>query len=194
MFDTFAEAQSLLPDVIDLRRKIHANPELGNNLPETTAAVVESLKGLDLDIRYSLETTSLIATLHGGEPGPRILLRGDMDALPMPEDNDLVFASKNQGRMHACGHDSHTAMLAGAARLLHQHKDQLQGSVDFFFQTGEEGFFGAKVVLDEGLFEAPNSPDAVFALHITPLLDAGKFTGKAGPLLAAADTFERYCP
>jgi hippurate hydrolase len=108
----------------------------------------------------------------------------------MPEDNDLVFASKNQGRMHACGHDSHTAMLAGAARLLHEHKDQISGSVDFFFQTGEEGFFGARVVLDEGLFEAPNSPGAVFALHITPLLDAGKFTGKAGPLLAAADTFE----
>lgn len=190
MLSAFEEAQSLLPGVIDLRRKIHANPELGNHLPETTAAVLESLEGLDLEIRESKETTSLIATLHGGEPGGRILLRGDMDALPMPEDNDLPFASKKAGRMHACGHDSHTAMLAGAARLLHGRRDQIKGTVDFFFQTGEEGYFGAKVVIDEGLLDAPNEPDAVFALHITPLLDAGKFTGRAGPLLAAADTFE----
>ncbi len=190
MLNTFEEAQSLLPGVIDLRRKIHANPELGNDLPETTAAVMESLEGLGLEIRESKDTTSLIATLHGSEPGPRILLRGDMDALPMPEDNDLPFASKNAGRMHACGHDSHTAMLAGAARLLHDKKDLLKGTVDFFFQTGEEGYFGAKVVLDEGLMDAPNEPDAVFALHITPLLDAGKFIGKPGPILAAADTFQ----
>ncbi len=184
------EAGHILPDVVKLRRKIHSYPELGNQLPETTRAVVEALEGLDLDLRYSRETTSLIATLHGAGNGPRILLRGDMDALPMPEDNDLEFASKNAGRMHACGHDSHTAMLAGAARLLHAHREEISGSVDFFFQTGEEGYFGAKVVLDEGLLDAPFSPDAVFAIHITPLLEAGKVTGRAGPLLAAADTWE----
>jgi len=188
--DLLAEANKILPGVVDLRRKIHANPELGNQLPETTKAVVESLSDLDLDIRYSKETTSLVATLHGAGNGPRIMLRGDMDALPMPENNDLAFASKNAGIMHACGHDSHTAMLMGAARVLHANRDQLNGSVDFFFQTGEEGHFGAKVVLDEGLFESPDSPDAVFAIHITPLLDSGKVTGKAGPLLAAADTWE----
>jgi hippurate hydrolase len=188
--DLLAEANKILPGVVDLRRKIHANPELGNQLPETTKAVVESLSDLDLDIRYSKETTSLVATLHGAGNGPRIMLRGDMDALPMPENNDLAFASRNEGMMHACGHDSHTAMLMGAARVLHANRDQLNGSVDFFFQTGEEGHFGAKVVLDEGLFESPDSPDAVFAIHITPLLDSGKVTGKAGPLLAAADTWE----
>jgi len=188
--DLLAEANKILPGVVDLRRKIHANPELGNQLPETTKAVVESLSDLDLDIRYSKETTSLVATLHGAGNGPRIMLRGDMDALPMPENNDLAFASKNAGIMHACGHDSHTAMLMGAARVLHANRDQLNGSVDFFFQTGEEGHFGAKVVLEEGLFESPDSPDAVFAIHITPLLDSGKVTGKAGPLLAAADTWE----
>jgi amidohydrolase len=188
--DLLAEANKILPGVVELRRKIHSNPELGNQLPETTKAVVESLSDLDLDIRYSKETTSLVATLHGAGNGPRIMLRGDMDALPMPENNDLAFASKNEGIMHACGHDSHTAMLMGAARLLHANRDQLNGSVDFFFQTGEEGHFGAKVVLDEGLFESPDSPDAVFAIHITPLLDSGKVTGKAGPLLAAADTWE----
>lgn len=188
--DTFSEAQSLLPDIIDLRRRIHANPELGNDLPETTAAVLDAISGLDLEIRKSERTTGIVATLHGAKPGRRILLRGDMDALPMPEDNDLTFASKNPGVMHACGHDSHTAMLVGAAKVLKQHQNELAGSVDFFFQTGEEGFFGAREVLEEGLFDAPNSPDAVFALHITPLLDAGVFTGRPGPLLAAADTFE----
>ncbi|MFP6805617.1 MAG: M20 family metallopeptidase [Pseudomonadales bacterium] len=186
----FDEANKVLPDVIDLRRKIHANPELGNDLPETTKAVVESLSGLDLDIRYSKETSSLVATLHGAGNGPRIMLRGDMDALPMPENNDLSFASQNEGKMHACGHDAHTAMLMGAARVLHANRQEINGSVDFFFQTGEEGYFGAKVVLDEGLFDSPNSPDAVFAIHITPLLDSGKIVGKAGPLLAAADSWK----
>ncbi len=184
------EAASVMPQVIELRRKIHANPELGNQLPETTAAVLDALGDLDLDIRYSKDTTSLVATLHGAGNGPRMMLRGDMDALPMPENNDLPFASVNEGRMHACGHDAHTAMLMGAARLLHRNRDKLNGSVDFFFQTGEEGYFGARVVLDEGLFESPNSPDAVFALHITPLLQGGRVTGRAGPLLAAADTWE----
>ncbi|HIG42593.1 MAG: M20 family metallopeptidase [bacterium] len=187
--DTLARAEQILPDIISLRRKIHANPELGNQLPETTAAVVESLAGLDLNIRYSQRTTGLVATLHGGKPGPRILLRADMDALPMPEDNDLDFVSRNMGKMHACGHDSHTAMLVGAARLLHEEKQDLNGSVDFFFQTGEEGYYGAKVALDEGLFDAPHSPDAVFAIHITPLLDIGKVVSRPGPMLAAADVW-----
>ena len=188
--DVFASANQILPGVIDLRRKIHANPELGNQLPETTAAVLNELSDLGLEIRASKETTSLIATLKGEGDGPRILLRGDMDALPMPEDNDLSFASRNANKMHACGHDAHTAMLVGAARLLHENKEHVNGTVDFFFQTGEEGYYGAKVVLDEGMFEAPFSPDAIFALHITPLMDSGKFTGRPGPILAAADTWK----
>ena len=188
--DVFASANQILPGVIDLRRKIHANPELGNQLPETTAAVLNELSDLGLEIRASKETTSLIATLKGEGDGPRILLRGDMDALPMPEDNDLSFASRNANKMHACGHDAHTAMLVGAARLLHENKEHVNGTVDFFFQTGEEGYYGAKVVLDEGMFEAPYSPDAIFALHITPLMDSGKFTGRPGPILAAADTWK----
>ena len=189
-----AAAEACQPEVVRLRRQIHANPELGNHLPETTAAVMDAISDLDLGIRHSHRTTSLIATLHGtgarGNPDRRILLRGDMDALPMPEDNDLEFASRNPGRMHACGHDSHTAMLAGAARLLHGRRDEFAGTVDFFFQTGEEGFFGAREVLEEGLLDGEQEPDAVFALHITPLLEAGVFTSRPGPLLAAADEFE----
>ena len=151
MVDTLAEARMLEDDVVDLRRAIHAEPELGNDLPATTAKVEAALADLPLTIRHSRDTTSLVATLEGGEPGKRILLRADMDALPMPEDNDLPFASRAAGRMHACSRDSHTAMLVGAARILSQHQDQLRGTVDFFFQTGEEGHFGAKVVIDEGL-------------------------------------------
>ena len=188
--DTLAEAQAQMNGAIDLRRKLHANPELGLQLPDTTEAVLAALADLDLEIRRSQETTGFVATLQGAGNGPRIMLRGDMDALPMPESNDLEFASRHDNRMHACGHDAHTAMLMGAARLLHQHKDEIKGSIDFFFQTGEEGFAGAKICLDEGLFDSPNSPDAVFAQHITPLLPVGMVTGRAGPLLAAADFWE----
>jgi len=172
--ELLASAQNILPEIIDLRRKIHANPELGNHLPETTKAVVEALAGLELDIRYSSKTTSLVATLQGAGNGPRIMLRGDMDALPMPENNDLPFSSKNEGMMHACGHDSHTAMLVGAAKILHANRDKLNGSVDFFFQTGEEGHFGAKVVLDEGLFESPHSPTRFLQFTLLPYLNQGR--------------------
>lgn len=188
--DTLTEAEAQMNAAIDLRRTLHANPELGLRLPDTTASVLGALEDLDLEIRRSRETTSFVATLKGTGNGPRILLRGDMDALPMPENNDLSFASRHENRMHACGHDAHAAMLMGAARLLSEHRDRLKGSVDFFFQTGEEGFAGAKVCLDEGLFDSPNAPDAVFALHISPLLPVGQVAGRPGPVLAAADFWE----
>ncbi|MFT5209843.1 MAG: amidohydrolase [Flavobacterium sp.] len=191
MRESLEEAYQVLPEVIELRRKIHARPELGNHLPETRAAVLDSLEGLGLKIRLSSDTSSIVATLVGEKKRSgstkRILLRGDMDALPMPENNDLSFASEFENKMHACGHDAHTAMLVGAAKVLHTHRKNIAGEIDFFFQTGEEGYFGAKVVVDEGMFETPYSPDAVFAMHITPLLESGKFTAKPGPLLAAAD-------
>ena len=192
VMDTFLEAQGVLPRIIELRRQIHANPELGNNLPQTTRVVLDYLADLDLEIKRSSKTTSFVASLRGKgqDSGRRILLRGDMDALPMHENNDLPFASRRDGRMHACGHDAHTAMLAGAARVLHDNRELIDGTVDFFFQTGEEGFFGAKVVLDEGLFDWPDEPDAVFAIHITPLMENGKFASRPGPLLAAADSWK----
>lgn len=190
MVDVLNAARALQGDVVQLRRTIHANPELGNNLPETTATVEAALAGLPLTIRRSQESTSIVDTLKGGKPGRRIMLRADMDALPMPEDNDLVFASRTAGRMHACGHDSHTAMLVGAARILADVQSDIAGEIDFFFQTGEEGHFGARVVLEEGLFDAPFEPDAVFAIHIAPLLGIGKVIGRPGTMMAAADTFE----
>ena len=137
------EAQRLLPAAIALRRRIHAKPELGLNLPLTTEAVLEGLRGLDVGIAQGPSTSGLIVSLSGTRPGSQsgrtILLRDDMDALPMPEETGLEFASEIAGRMHACGHDAHTAMLVQAVHLLHRHRDELAGTVKFMLQPGEGG-------------------------------------------------------
>ncbi|MEJ0027643.1 MAG: M20 family metallopeptidase [Rhizomicrobium sp.] len=183
-------ANDLMPMVVALRRDLHKHPELGLNLPETTRRAREALAGLDVEIADSKTTSSMIVTLRGAQQGPTILLRGDMDALPMPEDTDLDFKSVNEGRMHACGHDSHTAMLVGAVHLLHRHRDRLNGNVKFFFQTGEEGFAGARHVIEEGMLDAAPAPSAAFAIHISPNIPTGVIASRPGPLMAATDTIE----
>jgi len=185
-----AEAREILPSAVKLRRQLHMQPELGLDLPQTTATVVETLRDLELDIARSKTTSGFVATVRGDRPGPAILLRADMDALPMPEDTGLEFASREKGRMHACGHDAHTAMLAGAARLLHQHRADLRGSVHLLFQPGEEGFFGARHMADEGMFDGEGGPTAAFAIHIDPRLPIGKIATRAGAVMAAADFWE----
>jgi hippurate hydrolase len=181
------EAGRLLPDAVELRRRLHRRPELGLDLPETQAAVLESLDGLPLDVRTGSGTTSVVAVLDGDRPGPTVLLRGDMDALPMPEDTGLDFASEVDGAMHACGHDAHTAMLAGAAHLLAARRGDVTGRVVFMFQPGEEGFHGARVMIDEGLLEGDLRPDAAFAIHQTPNIPAGVVGTRPGALLAATN-------
>jgi hippurate hydrolase len=187
------EAQQLLPAAIALRRRIHAKPELGLNLPLTTEAVLEGLRGLDVGVTRGPSTSGLIISLSGTKPGSQsgrtILLRGDMDALPMPEETGLAFASEIAGRMHACGHDAHTAMLAGAVHLPHARRDELAGTVKFMFQPGEEGHAGARRMIEDGLLDADPKPDAAFALHIFPNFKAGAIVGRPGPLLAAVDTW-----
>ncbi|MEP3422471.1 MAG: M20 family metallopeptidase [Erythrobacter sp.] len=183
-------AHSLAPDIVALRRAIHAEPELGLQCPETMAKVRSALADLSLEWRSGPSTTGAVATLRGGKAtdgSPRVLLRGDMDALPMDEKTDLEFASTIPGRMHACGHDTHTAMLVGAARVLSERRDQLAGTVDFMFQPGEEGHHGARFMIDDGLIDP--LPDAAFALHIMPNAKFGVLAGRAGPLMAAADQF-----
>jgi hippurate hydrolase len=184
-----AEARELLPDAVALRRRIHERPELGLALPETRAAVLEAIADLGLDVRESVETSGIVATLEGGRPGPTLLLRADMDALPMPEDTGLPYASQVEGRMHACGHDAHTAMLAGAARMLAARRASLPGKVRLLFQPGEEGHFGAKVMLEEGLFEGEGAVDAAFAIHVDPRVPVGRVASRPGPLLASADVW-----
>jgi hippurate hydrolase len=183
------EARALLPAAVALRRRIHQKPELGLDLPLTTEAVLDGLKGLDVGIARGPSTSGLIVTLNGAKPGRTILLRGDMDALPMPEDTGLDFASEFPGRMHACGHDSHTAMLVQAVHLLYRHKDELAGTVKFMFQPGEEGHGGARLMIQDGLLDTDPKPDGAFALHIWPNVKAGALVSKPGPMLASADVW-----
>jgi amidohydrolase len=182
--DLLADAARVLPDVVDLRRRIHRAPELGLQLPNTQARVLEAIDGLGLDVRTGEAVTSVVADLPGDPEGPTVLLRADMDALPMPEDTGLDFASEINGAMHACGHDAHTAMLVGAARLLVDRRESLPGTVRFMFQPGEEGFHGARHMIDEG---ALTDVGAAFALHVSPNLPSGMVWTKGGPLMASAD-------
>ncbi len=189
MHDLLDAAGGVLDDVVALRRRIHAEPELGLTLPKTQAAVVDALAGLGLDISTGSEVSSVVADLRGGDDGPVLLLRADMDALPMPEDTGLEFASTVNGSMHACGHDAHVAMLVGAARILAGRRDSLAGSIRFAFQPGEEGFAGARYMIDEGVLENPDV-DAAFALHVAPNLPSGSLWTKGGPLMASADVLD----
>jgi amidohydrolase len=184
------DARTILGDAIELRRRIHRQPERGLTLPRTQAAVLEALEGLGLDVQTGQQTTSVVARLRGARPGPTILLRADMDALPMPEETGLPFASEVAGAMHACGHDAHTAMLVGAARLLARRRESLPGSVLFMFQPGEEGYHGARVMIEEGLLGGPEPPGAAFALHVTHRMTAGSISTRPGPAMASGDTFQ----
>jgi hippurate hydrolase len=183
------QARALLPEVITLRRKLHAQPELGNHLPQTKAAVLDALSELALPLWHSTRTSGLVATLRGAHAGPTLLLRADMDALPMPEDTGLPFASQVPGAMHACGHDAHTAMLVGAARLLAARKHELHGTVKLMFQPGEEGHFGAREMVEEGILEHEPRVDAAFALHVAPVAKVGQLVIRPGPMFASNDDF-----
>jgi len=144
------------------------------------------LEGIEgLEVRVGEATTSIVADLCTGD-GPTLLLRGDMDALPMSEDTGVDFASEVDGRMHACGHDAHTSMLVGAAHALAVRRDEFSGTVRFMFQPGEEGHAGAAVMIDEGVLDGV---DAAFALHVTPNLPTGWVASRAGAMLASADAF-----
>jgi amidohydrolase len=185
--DLLQAARDLQEGTIELRRSIHAEPEIGLQLPETQAKIVESLTGLGLDITLGESTTSVVADLDTGRPGPTVLLRGDMDALPLQEDHVSDFQSRRDSAMHACGHDAHVAMLASAARLLSEHRDELTGRVRFMFQPGEEGYHGAKYMIEEGVLEGV---DRAFAIHVVSNVPNGLVMTKGGPLLASADEFE----
>jgi amidohydrolase len=183
------EAAKLAGEIAELRHAIHREPEIGLHLPKTQRKVLDALGGLPLEISTGRELSSVTAVLRGGQPGPVVLLRGDMDALPVSEETGLPYASAIPGAMHACGHDLHTAMLAGAARLLCARQPEIRGSVIFMFQPGEEGYAGARHMIGEGVLEAAGPrPVAAYGLHVTTnRLPCGKFSTRPGPMLAAAD-------
>jgi amidohydrolase len=188
-----SDAEALLPSIIEIRRRLHRIPEIGLQLPKTQALVAEEVRGLGLDPTLGRSTSSVTAVIDGAAAGNgsdrTIILRGDMDGLPLTEDSGLDFASEHPGAMHACGHDTHVAMLLGAARLLRDRRDQFAGRVVLMFQPGEEGYHGARFMIEDGLLEgidaAPGA--AAFAIHISTRYPTGTINLRHGPLLAAAD-------
>ena len=184
------DAVAMSAELTKLRRAIHAEPEIGLDLPRTQRKVLDALDGLPLEITLGEGLSSVTAVLRGGQPGETVLLRGDMDALPVTERASVPYASTIDGAMHACGHDLHTAMLAGAARLLSARRAELAGNVIFMFQPGEEGPGGARIMVAEGVLDAAGDrPAAAYALHVASgLLPLGLLASRAGTVMAAADT------
>ncbi|HWG24221.1 MAG TPA: M20 family metallopeptidase [Actinospica sp.] len=183
------DSRALQGDLVDLRRRLHREPELGLSLPRTQEKVLRALDGLPLEITLGESTSGVTAVLRGERPGPTVLLRGDMDALPVAERTGLDFAASD-GRMHACGHDLHTSMLVGAAHLLSARTARLAGDVVLMFQPGEEGHDGAAHMLREGVLTASGErPVAAYALHVASAGQPhGVFRTRRGPFFAACDT------
>lgn len=193
------QAMEIEPQLIEWRRHFHEHPELSNREFKTGQFIADFLNSLGLEVRYPVASTGVVATLRGSKPGPGIALRADMDALPVNERNALPFSSKEKsvvngtemGVMHACGHDSHMAILMGVAEILSKNKNQLKGTVRFLFQPaeedlppGEEG--GAALMIKQGALENPNV-EAIFGLHIQSLLPSGQIAYRAQGLMAAVD-------
>jgi amidohydrolase len=183
--DLAKEANQYSSVLTEIRRELHQIPEFGLQLPKTLARVLESVHGLG-EITLSKTITSAVLRIQGGQPGPTVLLRADMDALAVNEDTGLDFASTN-GYMHACGHDLHMAMGIGAAHLIATHKDDLRGDVIIWFQPGEEGHGGADVMLEEDMhLVSGQMPIAAYGIHVFSSYPKGMFGSRAGALMAAA--------
>lgn len=175
-----------LPELIDIRHKLHEMPELGLSEHKTSAFIAETLESWGYEVTRGMATTGVVASLRRGNSNRSIGFRADFDALPIPEETGLPYASKHPGLMHACGHDGHTAMLLGAARVLADEAD-FNGTVHFFFQPAEENFGGGEMMVKEGLFERFPC-EQVYALHNWPGIPLGKFASRVGPIAAAVDT------
>lgn len=182
------EAQSIHDWIVDLRRRIHRHPELQYEEFETSRLVRETLRGLQVPFRENVAETGVVATIGSGD-GPCVALRADMDALPIHEETDVPFRSEIDGKMHACGHDCHTAMLLGAARLLKAQESEIRGTVKLLFQPAEEGGAGGKRMTEEGVLKNPKV-QRIFGLHVWPRVDTGGIAGRAGTFLAAGGAIE----
>ncbi|OGL64949.1 MAG: hypothetical protein A3I72_06395 [Candidatus Tectomicrobia bacterium RIFCSPLOWO2_02_FULL_70_19] len=186
-----AAAEAIKPWLVETRRAIHMQPELGYEEHETARRVAAALAEWGLEVRTGIARTGVVGVLRTGRPGPTLGIRADMDALPIEEANDVPYRSRAAGKMHACGHDAHTAMLLGAARLLAQNPQWLEGcggSVKFIFQPAEEGRAGGRLMVEEGVLEDPRV-DLAIAAHVLPSLPAGTVGTRSGPVLAASDKF-----
>jgi hippurate hydrolase len=175
-------------EMAEWRQDMHAHPELAFEEVRTSQLVADKLESWGIKVTRGLGKTGLVGTLEGTQPGGSIGLRADMDALPLDELNDLPYKSENPGKMHACGHDGHTTILLGAAKHLAENRN-FKGTVQFIFQPAEEGYAGAKAMIKDGLFERFPC-DEVYGLHNAPHMEFGKIGVMAGPMMAAADTFD----
>ncbi|MGO4103500.1 M20 family metallopeptidase [Leifsonia sp. YAF41] len=195
---TTLDAHAIEADLVMLRHELHRYPEVGLDLPRTQARVLAALEGLPLEITLGTGCSSIAAVLRGTSQAsaspqpssrPTVLLRADMDALPVQEQTGVAYSSRIDGAMHACGHDLHTAMLVGAARVLSAHRDRLDGDVVFMFQPGEEGFDGASVMIDEGILDVSGRRiDAAYGMHVFSALEPhARFSTKPGIMMAASD-------
>ena len=180
-------ANQLVPELVENRRHFHRHPEVRNELFETVKYVKAQLEDMGYQVQEICQC-GLVVLAGGKKPGKCILIRGDMDALPMPEDTGLEFSSENPGAMHACGHDLHMAMLLGAAKLLKEHKDEIEGTVKICFQPNEETFGGAKAMIEAGVLENPHV-DAAFAIHVGSMADVGTLDYGKGLTMGSADGF-----
>jgi amidohydrolase len=182
-------AARIEPALIEIRRDIHAHPELAFEEVRTAGVVARELTRIGIAHQTGIAKTGVVGLIQGGRPGPTLVIRADMDALPIHEQTGLPFASTIANKMHACGHDIHTTTLLGVAEILHALAPQLAGTVKLVFQPAEEAIGGMKVMIDEGLMQNPKV-DIALGFHNQPTTPVGQFTYTHGPGLAAADTFE----
>lgn len=180
------EAKALSPYIMTQRRYLHAHPELSFAEKETTAYVAKELEAMGLQVQRFADYNGLLAEVVGAKPGKKVLLRADIDALPITEDSGVEFTSQNPGVMHACGHDSHTAMLLAATKMLIAHKAELAGTVQLLFQSAEESGHGSKYYVDKKLV---TDAEACFALHVMPQVEAGHLVVEHGPRMASCTDF-----
>lgn len=182
-------AAEIEAEILEIRRTLHENPELSMFEYNTTNLILDTLKNTNIQLNKCSNGTGVIGILEGSGKGPTLGIRADIDALPITEETELSFSSKNNGIMHACGHDIHTSVLLGTAIVLDKLRDSFKGTIKFIFQPAEETMQGAKFMIEEGVLNVPKL-DHLICLHVWPFTDAGKISVKHGPIMAAANRFE----